>query len=371
MSRYRLELATPADDADLRHILAATPMPGRVAVSFRREPSYFAAAEVDGRFRQVVACRDGATGRLVGFGSRSVREAYVNGRPAAVGYLSSLRLLEGHRNRGLVARGYAYFRGLHADGRAPLYLTTIAEGNHRALALLTSGRARLPAYHPAGDYHTLALPIARGRRGRPLPPGLEVRPATPADLPGLLAFLEAEGPRRQFFPCYAAEDFFSEHGAFKGLRPEDLLLAHRGGRLVGTLGGWDQHGFRQTVVEGYSLALRWTRWLYNGWAGLTGRPRLPPPGGAFRYLFGALPVVADADLPAFTALVEALSARAAAGPAEYLLLGLHEADPLLPGLRACRATRYTTHLYLVCWADGEEFRAALDGRPPYLELGSL
>src|SRR5207244_4600097 len=103
-------------------------------------PSFFAAAEVDDRFRQVVAARDMESGHVVGFGSRSVGERYVNGRPMPIGYLSSLRLLEGHRNRGLIARGYAFFRRLHADGRAPLYLTTIAEGNGLALTLLPSGR---------------------------------------------------------------------------------------------------------------------------------------------------------------------------------------------------------------------------------------
>src|SRR5580704_3276486 len=101
MSRYRFELATPDDDADLRHVLAATPMDGQIAVSFRREPSWFAGAVVDGRFRQVVACRDLRTGRIVAFGCRSVREVYVNGKAASVGYLSSLRVLPEHRNRGL------------------------------------------------------------------------------------------------------------------------------------------------------------------------------------------------------------------------------------------------------------------------------
>src|SRR5437868_6568504 len=152
MSRYRFELATPADDADLRRVLAETPMPGAVTVSFRREPSYFGAAVVDGRFRQVVAARELEDGRVVGFGSRAVGERYVNGRPEPIGYLSNLRLLPAHRNRGLVARGYAYFRKLHGDGKARLYLTTIAEGNAAALTILTSGRAGLPRYHPAGCF---------------------------------------------------------------------------------------------------------------------------------------------------------------------------------------------------------------------------
>jgi hypothetical protein len=368
MSRYRFELAGPGDDADLRSVLAGTPMAGAVSVGFRREPSFFAGACVDGRFRQVIAARDMDSGHVVGFGCRSVMERYVNGRPEAVGYLSGLRLLEAHRNRGLVARGYAYFRKLHADGLARLYLTTIAEGNELALNLLTSGRAGLPAYHYAGRYHTAALPLSRRHRGRARY-GMEVRPARAEGIPALVDHLRAVGPQRQFFPVYRAEDFGSEGGVFKGLRPEQVLLAFRGGRLVGTLAGWDQHDFRQTVVCGYGRALRWARPLYNAWARWRSLPTLPAPGEELPYLTAALPVAEDAET--FAPLLDALLARAAGGTAGYLLLGLHEDDPLLEVVRSYRPRWYTTRLYLVCWEDGEGMRKGLDARPPYLELGCL
>ena len=58
MSRYRLELATADDDPDLRHILAATSMPGAIRLALAREPSYSQGAQVEGAFRQVIAARD-------------------------------------------------------------------------------------------------------------------------------------------------------------------------------------------------------------------------------------------------------------------------------------------------------------------------
>lgn len=370
MVRFRFELAAPESDADLRFILAHSPMPGAISIAMLREPSFFAAAVVDGRFRQIVAARDCDANRLVGFGVRSIAERYVNGRPMAIGYLSNLRLLAEHRNRGLVARGYALFRKLHADGRTPLYLTTIAEDNEPALNLLTSGRAGLPAYHFAGRFHTFALPLHRRRR-RSTIPGLTIRPAQAEDLGMLLEFLQRVGPSRQFFPCYQADDFFTREGAFRDLQPHDVLLAFRDGRLVGTLAGWDQHAFRQNVVAGYNGLLRWLRPAYNTWARLRGWPRLPRPGGAVRSLLAALPVIADDDPATFAALLQELLNKTSAGQHEYLLLGLHEADPLLPVARSLPAKCYTTRLHLVCWQDGEPLRATLDGRPPYLELGTL
>ena len=375
MARFQFDIAKPDDDEALCGVLAATPMPGRVAVSFRREPSFLQGAVVEGPFHQAVIARDRHTAQVVGFGCRSIRNRYVNGRPSPIGYLSSLRLLPEYRGSGIVANAYRYLRTLHDDGRTPLYLTTIAEGNEAALSVLTCGRAGLPRYHFAGGYRTLAIPVGRVKRHRPrAPAGMEVREATYEDLTQIVQFLSAAGPARQFFPQYAACDFFGSHGTFRDLTPQNLLLAFRHGRAVGTLACWNQCRFRQTVVEAYGGHLRWTRPLCNGWAGLRGLPKLPQPGHPFPHLAAALPVVQDDDVSVFTVLLESLLGRAAeqlAGSRAYLLVGLHEDDPLLPVARRYTWHSYRTRLYYVCWEDGETLRAELDDRPPYLELGCL
>jgi hypothetical protein len=370
VGRFQFDVATRADDAELRSILAATPMDGRVSLSFRREPSFFDAAAVEGDYQQVVVCRDTTAGRIAGFGCRSVRDMYVNGQPTPVGYLSALRALPEYRNRGLVARGYAFFRRLHADGRTPLYLTTIAEGNERAASVLTTGRAGLPSYCFAGTFHTLVVPIPHHRRP-PDETDIDVRPATETDLHDILKFLETAGPSRQFFPCYRAHDFFKSGGLLRDLAPADLLLAYRNGELVGTLAGWDQHAFKQSVVERYASHLRWSRPFYNCVARLRGLPKLPPPGNTFRYLTAALPVVLDDEPAIFRALLNALLAKAAAGPCDFLLLGLHESDPILPAVGPYQSGCYLTQTYLVCWDEGEPVVARLEDRPTYLELGCL
>jgi len=371
MSRFQFELAKPEDDPDLRRILAATPMPGRIAISLRREPSWFAGAVVDGHFRQVIACRDLATRRLVGFGCRSVRRLHVNGRPADVGYLSSLRALPEGRNLGLVARGYAFFRRLHQDGRVNFYLTTISEGNDTALDVLTSGRAGLPTYHFAGRYHTLAVVLPRRPALPRIPAGVSIRSATVDDLPAVLNFLATVGARRQFFPDYQHDDFLRSEGRLRGLELERLLLAERSGHLIGMLAGWDQHAFRQSVVHGYSGWMCRLRFLYNFAQEVRGLPGLPAPGQPLHYLTAALPLVADDDPRVFAALIAALYRKSAGGTWSHLLLGLHQSDPLLPVARRFAAARYTTLLYLVGWQESEAARAALDQRPVYLELGSL
>jgi hypothetical protein len=370
--RYEFQLATRADDAQLRGILAATPMPGRIAVSFRRDPSFFDAAVVDGAFHQVVVCRDRQEDRIVGFGCRSVRDRFMNGQPTPVGYLSSLRILPEYRRLGLLARGYAYLRNLHHDGKAQVYLTTIAEGNVLALSTLTTGRAGLPEYAFAGRYHTLVIPISRRRHSFTCSgAALQVRRATAHDRDCLIGFLQEVGPARQFFPCLGPIDFFEVGSTFRDLAPADLWLAFRRGRLIGTLGSWNQQGFRQAVVESYAPLLAWLRPFYNAWATVSGRPRLPRVGEPLRCLMAAIPTVREGDALVFESLLEALLASAAGGSADYLLVGLHETDPLLNGARRLAAETYLTRMYLVSWEDGHSFRTQLDHRPAYLELGFL
>jgi hypothetical protein len=88
-------------------------------------------------------------------------------------------------------------------------------------------------------------------------------------------------------------------------------------------------------------------------------------------LYAALLVVADDCSVTFRALLDELLRRAASMCYEYLLVGFHESDPLLRELKTYGGTEYKTRLFLVCWEDGEALRRSLDGRPPYLELGSL
>ena len=372
MSQFRFEVATAADDAQLRHVLAATPMPGHVSVSYRREPSYFAAAAVSGAFHQVVVARDAEAQRVAAFIARSVRSMFVNGRPDSVGYLGGLRTLPEYRNRLLLARGTAYLRQLHADGRTKLYLATIAEGNDMAIDVLTSRRSILPSFHPAGHYLGLAIPIPTRRRSPRMATGdVTISEGRREDLGEIVDFLGAWGPRRQFFPEYGEQDFFHSEATFKDLQPEDVLLARRGGRLVGTIGRWDQHGFKQSIVEGYGAALQWVSPVYNLWAQIRGRPRIPRPGQELRYLTAAIPVVAEGDAGIFLALVRALLAGASGGAHHYLMLGMHDRDPLLAAARRLGGRTYVGRLYLVCWEDGEELRTRVDDRPVYMELGCM
>jgi radical SAM superfamily enzyme YgiQ (UPF0313 family) len=368
--RVRAERATASDDAELRNVLREMPMPGAVRIAYLREPSFFEALQVEGRYNEVIVGRDEATRCIVGLGSRSVKSAFINGHPSPLGYLSSLRLAEGYRGGMNLARGYRFLRELHGDGRTKLYVTTIMEHNTAAREILTSHRAGLPTYYDFGQFRCMAISL-RNRLRLAHSGVLEIRSAERQDVPSIIRFWQHVGAKRQFFPEYSAADLLSSEGLLRGLRLENIILAVSGQELVGTVAAWDQKSFRQSVVTGYNRRLASLRLPYNITARLLGYPVLPRPGSSLDYLSLALTCIREDDSHIFGLLLEHVIQRY---QADYSLLmaGLHERDPLVSVLRRYHHFPYASRLYVVCWEDGEEDLGNLeDWRVPYLELGAL
>jgi hypothetical protein len=368
MSRVVLAPATVDDDAPLRRLLADTPMDGRIQIAFEREPSYFHAVDVQGRVAQVFVAREVDTGELVGVGTRTVKPAFVNGEPRAVGYLSDLRLIPAYRGRTLIARGYRLLRELHRDGLTDLYFTVIAADNAPALGTLASGRAGLPAYRDLGAFLSPAVNLARGKPA--LDAGVTIVRGAPALLDDIVACLNDHGRAKQFAPVYRREDF-GPGGWLRGFGVEDFYVALDGSRVVGTLARWDQRTFKQTRVVRYRGALRLLRPLCNVGARVLSLPRFPAPGGRLESFYAGFIAIAGNDVRVFRALLRRLYNDAVGGPYAYFVIGLHERDPLAAALADYRCTPYRGRLFCTHFEDGEASYRALDGRVPHVEVATL
>ena len=352
-----LDLAVPGDDAALRRLLRENPLPGRVALSYEREPCYFAASALEGPFHQTIVARDAGTGEVLACADRSVRDRFVDGEARPVGYMSQLRFHP--RLRGgiglarFLSRAFRFFRTLHEDGRAPFYLVSVVAGNDPARRLLTSGLPGFPRLRPLGTLETHAIHLGRLRRPLPLPRGLRLEEGSEALLPALLACLDRNGRRRQLAPCWTAETL---------CQPGHFSLALDGERVVGCLAAWDQSAVKQLVVRGYSGALAGWRPLLNLLAPLGGWPRLPAPGTGLRFCYASHLAVDGDDREVFAALLRSVYNRAVRQGCHYLTIGLGAADPLRAVLAGYRATSYPSDLYLAAWEDGEAAASQVDGR---------
>jgi hypothetical protein len=364
---FNFDLATPADNEDLLQFGAHAEMSGAIRFSFDRSPDYFTALRVEGRHTDVLVGREMATGRLIATGQRSVKTVFVNGTATTLGYLSGLRVGQRARSASFLSRGYARLNALQAEHPATFHLTTIMEDNAPARKVLLSHRLGLPVYLDLGRFCCVALSLHRNNYGRSR---FTLRRATAADAVSVVEFLNREGRTKQFFPEYRAEDFGNPGGLLPHLGWQDVFLAFDGPTMVGSLAAWDQQKFRRWRVTGFAPWLGWSRHLLNLVARLRRMPILPSPGSSLNAFNLALVCVRDNDRNVFKALLDEVI-RAQQGRYECFLAGLHERDPLLPELLERPHVPLNSRLYLVDWENGNRAIRNLDGRIPYLELGSL
>ncbi len=352
MPEIRISLAGPGDEPELRRLLRENPVPGAVSISYEREPDFFLATGIEGEQGQTLIAREAE--KVVALGSRSVHTACLNGEARRIGYLSQLRLDQGLRGSAqLLFRGYEKLKELHdEDGGAAFYLTTLIDGNETARRFLTSGHPRLPRYRFLESFRTLVLDThaiepAAGRTGR-----LE-------DLPEIAACLQRQAGRFQLCRPWTEEDLLSPLRA-RGLSPGDFQVAVSKNRVAGCLALWDQSGFKQPVVRGYSGGLALLR------------PMLPKVGRPLRMAYLSHLAVDGDDSQVLLALIRSASTRARDRGIRYLTLGLSDRNPLLePVRRAFSPREVGSAIYAVHWEDGTEAVQALDARPCHVEVATL
>jgi hypothetical protein len=368
-----VDLARPADDPEIRRLLRDNPMEGAIRLSLEREPNAFLATAIEGDSHATVVARAPGGDRIVGLGTRSVANAFVNGEPCRLGYLSQLRVdREARGKRRLLAAGYAALRATRGAGEAPFDITAIVADNDIARRLLGAGVPGLPRYRELSGFVTLVLPVLRPSFR---PSSVRIEPGAAERMAEVAACLERNRRRYQAAPFFTAAEILSPERS-RGLAPKDFRLAvGEDGGLLGCLALWDQRGFRQAVVRGYAPRLaRWRPWI-NRLSRLLGTPRLPEPGEALAHAYLSHVAVDEDDPEIFQALLEAAYAEAKTRGLAYVILGFAAGHPWLPWLeRRFRPRRYESVLYAVDWGDGAEATTeieALDGRLPHVEVALL
>ena len=372
--RFDLSLAREADDADICRLLAAAAFPGDVQVSLERAPSPSRAGAIDGDVHEIIIARDRATAALAGVASRSVRDAYLNGCAARVGYLGQLRLDCGRGLwRGLLAAGFACCRDRHDQGDASFYLTSVVADNAPARRLLERRLvAGAPTFLPVGRLRTFAIPtpLLRSRAAAVRALDIRLEQGSQAHLAAIVACLQRNLRRYQFAPRWTLEDFRSART--RGLAPEHFTIALHRDRVIGCLARWDQTAFKQVVIRGYSPRLARWRPVVNAVGGWVGLSRLPPVGATLRCAYLSHAAVDDDRADVFAALVSEQRRRARLDGADFVVAGFPAEHPFHAVLaRRFRSRTYDSVIYLAAWEDAERCRDELDGRVLQPEVAVL
>jgi GNAT superfamily N-acetyltransferase len=310
------------DNAALVALAAQCVMDGNLSLCIDRRPDFFALNRLSGDCWRVGVI-DGDEGPIACI-AVARRPAFVDGRPAQLGYVGDLKVHPAYRRRGaarvLAEWALATAREL-AGPQAPL-IATVLSGN---IAVETMWRDFTPVVRRWATIRSHSIDLLWRRR---LPrTDLTVHPAEPADEPDMVRLWHQLAASRQFAPVYESFPL--------GQPGLDYLLARRpGGQLAGFVGLWDQHHVKQMRVMGYSPRLAAARVAFNLAAPLLGAPRLPQPGGELSYRTVVHPCAAD---PATLRTLLRQACNGLHGWHSFVTVGLDVTDPLgraVTGLRA-------------------------------------
>jgi len=370
MPRLKFEIATQADDADLRRLLRENPIAGSISLSFEREPCYFDASIIEGPFHQTIVAREADSSNVIAFGNRSVRPLFVNGQIQDIGYMSQLRVnpIYGkglYLARGL-AGGFKKYHELHQDGRAPFYLMSVIEDNLPARRLLTAG---LPEYPHAREYirlFTYAIYPVRRKSDLTPPSPLQIIRGAEKYADAIVDCLNRNNARKQFAPHWTRDSLF-----LSNLSPSDFFLVFNSDQVIGCLACWDQSAFKQTVVRGYSGSLKRWRKAINLFSRFGGWIYLPEPNTPLRYSYASHLAIDNDDPVIFDALLRAVYNHNFEQKYNYFMIGLAESNPFHKVVGTYRPLTYISQIYLVDWNDAGELLANIDQHIPGLEIAVL
>ncbi len=330
-----VRVATPADNEALIALAAACPMEGDIGLCSDRAPDFFALSRLEGDpWRVGVIEVDGKPVACVGAARRHL---YVNGEPQYVAYVGDLKVHPEFRRAG-VGRALANWAVATAEelvGPAGVRIFTVLGGN----TALTNGV--LPSIAATAGNQTTRRGRLRSHNIQLLwrkslqTKGIVVDRAVPADVAAMAKLWQRVAPTRQFAPVHDAESLGAWISESPGLSVSDFLLARRPGseEVVGFLGLWDQHVFKQMRIVSYSRKLARVKTVLNAASPLTKAPKLPPPGGELRYRTVVNICVPQGDADVMNALLRHAHEMLRGNGYSFFSVGLDTLDPLDAAVR--------------------------------------
>ena len=331
-------LATGADNRGCLELFSAIPMRGDLVLSTQREPDFFSLYAMQ-RVEPFTYVGDDERGGLVGMATALIREGWLDGAPARVGYLGDLRV---RFDRG---RNFARFFGDFFDvlcerTNCSAYYTAILTSNRAAMNALTKRKAKRvnqPYYQRLHAFDAVSVQLTRARSPSA---SIRVRSATAADLPRLVEVLATQHRERPFGYRYDQGELEHRLAKWPGFTLEDTLVAEdTSGGLLGLTTIWDPSPVKRYRVHAYEGSMKWVKRGFNLAASLARWPKLPEPGGEFRYAYLSNVWVKDQSPATFRALLEHAYARLQPRGFHFFTFELDEHDPLEPALKGFRAQR--------------------------------
>ena len=370
-------------DAEIANLLEQTHMQGRfIELDYQAKPSFLKALECQGDQHDLALIRPEGFGELAGLGIRSVRKAFLAGKPSPIGYLHHLRLHPEIRGGHYLARGYRAIRDFFSKRHARVTLTSILEENEIARDLLEHSRpaSSMPVYQKVSRYLTALIPLkGPGKRWpvklrpteNPADKRFIARKLSENDFEDLQGLFAQVGSSCEGIPVIEADSANPLRlKQFPGLNVSDFVGIFKGKQLLAACGIWNQQAFRQIRVLKLGLSLRLVRKLWNLGSPIFGKCPIPPFNGQVNQVLldpWAIIPGYEKEIAGFllsTAVIEACNRGH-----DFAAWGVCESHMAAQAIKSMYFIPYWSIIYQVYWPEHGPYN--FEKRPLQLNLGAL
>jgi predicted N-acetyltransferase YhbS len=313
--------AGTADNQALLALTRSTPMDGIISLRIDRDPDFFALLRLRGEGKVFVAVLGG---EVIGCISAALRTAYISGVPETVAYIGDMKVhprFSGTRIAlHLIQALETYLRSVDIG----FCFSVVADGNRRAMPLF-EGRLGLPRWAHIGRflvYELIPSPfITRSSK-------YCIETAEAEDLPAITTLLDRFHRSRQFAPQLSQNDLAGTFSARREEPVSQIFVARTGGRVVATLSLHDTREVKGNVVLDASPALRCVLAFLRIVAAPFPAFLVPRIGDPLNVLYVRFVACDEGHRKALQALISIARAEAFRRRFTFLIIGLHERDPL-------------------------------------------
>lgn len=348
--RYTLHIATEEDNQAIRELYEADDFDGNIQVQFLRNPDVFSSLKSEGEKLVLMLLRDTKNkNRAIAMGTCIIRKEFINRSEKRIGYLTGLKILPAYRKKILFIPALYAFLHEQTKNEVDIYYTTILTSNDVAQRMLEKKHTGMPVYHYHNDYTVYLFSSKRNNsKVYSLHRGLTKE---------LKTFYQEQLPANDFTPSHVENYHIPDEMFF--------YLRDKAGSIVAACVVWNQQKNKQYKVSGYKGLYRIAPYIPSG---LLGYPRFPRPHAQCNYLTYAFVRVKNNNPEIAEILIRKSSEQFS--QTDFLMLGLHESNPLNAIFRNIKHIKYQSRFYTVNW-DSENKYQSQPGISIGLEVGLL
>ena len=360
-----LRQATASDNAALLRLFSDSGMAARFSLTTLRDPDYFALSRLQGESVRVGVAEAPGAG-VVGCVAMARRTVWLGGSPSPAAYGHDLRVLPGHRGRG-IGDGLLAWANVCAEelvGANGVAFGATLVGN-RAIERRKEGIRGLPAFQDAAWMRVYTIFAAGLRRAsRPDP---KVRLAEPGDCAAFAQLWTEIAPARELAPVMGLDRFAHVMQRWPGLGTGSFLVIEERGEPAAFLALWDQRGLRTIRVDSYPAPVGVIRAAYNVFRLLHRGARLPAIGEVLNAPAILFPCVPPDRPDLLQALLGAAADQCSALRLPAFTIALDRTDPLSAALSGIPAVATDFRVYLTSPAGRYAGPALRPGHPVHFE----